>query len=118
MSGRVEGPKMNPEELQAFLLTPEGFAFFRQTIIGHYSWLIHDAHFDNLDSIRNDGPTLNNPSAFPAGFVKTGGNVNGIICLNPLGSATMNLYGRRFRVALRSIDLPEQISLDWSYPDN
>jgi hypothetical protein len=96
-------------------------AFFRTTIIDHYLWLTHEARFSCLAEIRQDGIQPRNPGyAVPTLVMETVGPVEGIVCLNPVGSrsAKSTSSGHIFRLAIRSSDLPARISLDWSYPES
>ena len=112
---------MEREELLAYWLTDRGLAFFRKTIVDHYAWFTHEAPFDRVDGIRKDGLQPRNPGCTVPQIVrKAFGDVNGIVCLNPVGSqgARSSSTGKLFRVGFRAVDLPQRVGLDWSYPDS
>jgi hypothetical protein len=112
---------MTREELREWLLTGEGVAFFRKTIVEHYSWFIHETSWHNVDDIRRNGLQPKNPDpdrSVPEKVMTTFGDQ--VVCLNPAGSlpAGSSKTGKLFRVGIRAADLPHRLSLDWSFPEN
>jgi hypothetical protein len=121
VSWKSDDRSMTREELRAWLLTENGFAFFRQTVVDHYAWFIHEAPFRYVDDIRRNGQYPRQPfCGLPQSVRDAVQNVSGIVCLNPVGSqpAGASDTGELFRVGLRAADLPERVGLDWSYSDS
>jgi hypothetical protein len=112
---------MTRDELRNELITPAGMAFFRTTISNHYLWLMHEAPFDRINTIRREGLQPKLPGGrVPDVVAGAIDGFTGIVCLNPNLSrhAQSSYAGLIFRVAVRASDLPARVGLDWSYPHN
>jgi len=113
--------KVTRDELRIELLTESGISLFRQTVVQHYSWLMHEAPFASVNEIREHGIQPRIPYyEIPQIVTNAFGNVDGIVCLNPVGSrpAGSSSTENTFRLGLRAADLPERLGLDWSYPES
>lgn len=91
----------------------------RDALAGKYQWLTHDTPYICLASIRKNGLVPLPVSACPSEvLIRLGESGRKIACLHPVGAELRPQSSGAppfVRLAMRSVDLPDQLSLDWSY---
>jgi len=97
---------MKMEELQSYMLSSKGRAFFRRTLLKHYVWFTHESSFNEIESIRGIGIKLGLPCLIPDEVKAAIPDVEGIVCLNPLSgqSASGSAKPPRFRLAVNKLE--------------
>jgi hypothetical protein len=97
-------------------------AELRNALCGRYKCFLHETEKSRLESIRKAGLEVRNPGASSDDELMrklTGGRVNGMVCLHPLGSTGgvgSAGTGPYVLLAVQNSGIPEEVTLDWSFP--
>lgn len=108
-------PDINDE-----LLTPTGMASARAALVARYEWFLHVKPESKFATIKKDGLQPRSQGCPTNPVVKaalTGKNVDEMIFLRPLGTfdSTPRRGERMFLLALARSNLPQTITVDWTF---